>query len=136
MAEATARVAVVVARPLREVVAVAGDPRSLPRWAAGLAGAEVILGSEDGLWVTESAMGRVLVRFAADEDPGVLDHWVTLPDGSTTLNRFRALAHDDGTELVFTVGRAAGASAQEFDRDVVMVRADLERLKSLLETSQ
>lgn len=117
----------------------AGDPRSLPRWASGLAGAEVTPGPQVGVWTTDSPMGRVLVRFAVDEDPGVLDHEVTLPDGTAALNRFRAAPHGDGdeegTELVFTVVRAPGASAADHDGDVAMVRSDLERLKALLESA-
>lgn len=131
--EASTQVRVVIARPLQRVVEVAGDPRSLPRWAAGLAGAVVTPGPEDGLWTTESPMGRVLVRFAVAADPGVLDHEVTLPDGTTTLNRFRAAPHAEGTELVFTVARAPGASDEDAERDIATVRADLQRLKALLE---
>lgn len=123
----------VVARPLPEVVEVAADPRRLPDWAAGLAGAEVTPSEQPGVWVTDSPMGRALVRFTGGDDPGVLDHEVTLPDGSTTLNRFRASSCAGGTELVFLVEPAAGASADDHARDVAMVRADLERLRELLE---
>ncbi|WP_423125667.1 hypothetical protein [Kocuria palustris] len=63
----------------------------------------------------------------------MLDHEVTLPDGSTTLNRFRASSCAGGTELVFLVEPSAGASADDHARDVAMVRADLERLRELLE---
>ena len=111
----------------------AADPRRLPEWAAGLAGAEVTPSEEPGVWVTESPMGRALVRFTGGDDPGVLDHEVTLPDGSTTLNRFRARASAAGTELVFDVPAAPGASSAEHARDVELVRADLQRLKTLLE---
>ena len=111
----------------------AADPRRLPEWAAGLTGAEVTPSEQPGVWVTEPPMGRALVRFTGGDDPGVLDHEVTLPDGSTTLNRFRASSCAGGTELVFLVEPAAGASADDHARDVAMVRADLERLRELLE---
>ena len=124
---------VVIARPLEAVVEVAGGPRSLPLWAAGLAGAEVSPSGQPGIWVTDSPMGRALVRFTGDVASGVLDHEVTRPDGSVTLNRFRAVAGDGGTELVFWVEPAAGASADDHARDVAMVRADLQRLRELLE---
>lgn len=110
----------------------AADPRRLPEWAAGLAGAEVTPSEQPGVWVTESPMGRALVRFIGGDDPGVLDHEVTLPDGSITLNRFRASSCASGTELVFLVEPAAGASADDHARDVAMVRADLQRLRELL----
>lgn len=123
----------VVARPLPEVVEVAADPRRLPDWAAGLAGAEVTPSEQPGVWVTDSPMGRALVRFTGGDDPGVLDHEVTPPDGSTTLNRFRASSCAGGIELVFLVEPAAGASADDLARDAAMVRVDLERLRELLE---
>lgn len=124
-----------VDQPLPVVAATAGDPRRLPEWAAGLAGASITRSAQEGVWVTESPMGRALVRFLDDDDPAVLDHEVTLPDGSITLNRFRARALDRGTELVFEVPAAPGSSAADQARDVELVRADLERLKGLLESA-
>lgn len=114
------------------VYAFARDVENLPRWAAGLATAEVHPGDRDGELVAESPMGTVTFAFAPDNPFGVLDHDVTLPNGAVVHNPLRVLAHPDGAEVVFTLRRLA-MNDEEFDRDTAMVEADLERLKGLLE---
>ena len=109
----------------------AAEPDNLPRWAAGLATAEVVRRGDELL--VESPMGTVTVRFVPRNDLGVVDHEVVLPTGDTVLNPLRVLAHPDGAEVVFTI-RQLAMSDDEFDRDTRMVEADLARLKSLVET--
>ncbi|WP_205858705.1 SRPBCC family protein [Plantibacter sp. M259] len=103
----------------------ASDVDHLPRWAAGLAQAEVVR-EGDSLFV-ESPMGRVEVRFVERNRFGVLDHDVTLPSGTVVTNPVRVLAHPEGAEVVFTV-RQIELDDDAFARDVAMVEADLERL--------
>ncbi len=117
--------AVVVHRSPAEVYAVAAAPENLPRWAAGLSTGDVR--REGDAWVTDSPMGRVSVVFTPQNDLGVLDHVVTLPDGSATLNPLRVLPHPEGAEVVFTL------RADPDSEDAAVVRADLQRLKALLE---
>lgn len=123
-------VAQIVRRPAAEVYAFAADPDHLPRWAAGLARSEITR-EGDTLWA-DSTMGRVAVRFVPRNDLGVLDHDVTLPDGTTVTNPMRVFAHPDGAEVVFTVRRLDLTDA-EFERDASMVADDLARLRDLLE---
>lgn len=121
---------VVVRRAPDEVYAYAADPDHLPVWASGLARSEV---RRDGdALVVASPMGEVRVRFVERNALGVLDHDVTLPDGSVTLNPFRVLAHPDGSELLFTV-RQGSMSDDELARDVATIEADLATLRDLLE---
>ncbi|WP_231558055.1 SRPBCC family protein [Modestobacter caceresii] len=117
-------------RPAAEVYAWVRDPAHLPLWAAGLASG---IRRERGEWVADSPMGRVLVRFVPVNEYGVLDHDVVLPDGTTTTNPVRVLADGAGSEVVFTLRQAAGATAEEFDDDTAAVAADLETLKRVLE---
>ena len=124
-------VSVAIARPPAEVAAYAGDPAHLPEWAAGLASG--VRPGEDGAWITDSPMGEVTVRFAAANDLGVLDHDVTLPDGATVHNPLRVLPNGDGSEVVFTVFRRDLMDEDAFEADATAVRADLERLKGILE---
>ena len=77
-------------------------------------------------------MGDVRVVFAERNAYGVLDHEVTTPDGATTLNPMRVVAHPDGAEVVLSV-RQPATSDDELDRDAGLVQADLERLRALLE---
>lgn len=109
----------------------ARDPANLPRWAAGLAQAEVER-TDDGGLVVDSPMGRVAVAFVPHNAYGVLDHDVTLPTGDVVTNPVRVLAHPDGAEVVFTL-RQGTASDEELERDATLVAADLATLKSLLE---
>lgn len=107
----------------------ASDVENLPRWAAGLAQADVV--SDGDKLVVESPMGRVEVRFVERNTFGVLDHDVTLPSGTVVTNPFRVVAHPGGAEVVFTV-RQIELDDTEFERDVEMVAADLDRLAALL----
>lgn len=122
---------VVIRRDPRDVAAVAGDPLQLPAWAAGLAQGELRIDGD--AIVVASPMGHVRVRFAPPNALGVLDHEVTLPDGTTVLNPLRVLPHPHGAEVVFTLRHLDGVAADAFEADAAAVAADLERLRSLLE---
>ena len=128
MTEESRHISVVIPRPAAEVYAFARDPENLVRWAAGLA-TGVRFDGDDLL--TDSPMGEVRVRFAAANPFGVLDHDVTLPDGTVVNNPLRVLVHPDGAEVLFTV-RRLGASDADFDRDCATVLADLERLRAVM----
>jgi uncharacterized protein YndB with AHSA1/START domain len=121
---------VVIHRSPDEVYAFVAEPDNLPRWAVGLASSEVT--REGDTLVVASPMGEVRVRFAARNAYGVLDHDVTTPDGTTTANPMRVVAHPEGAEVVFTV-RQLALSDDEHERDAALVQADLERLRDLLE---
>lgn len=109
----------------------AGDPVNLPQWAAGLSSG---IRHEDGRWVTDSPMGVVEVRFTDAVASGILDHDVLMPDGTTVHNPLRVLRNGDGSEVVFTLYRLPDVSDEEFERDAEMVRADLRRLRLLIES--
>jgi uncharacterized membrane protein len=119
-----------VERPADEVYAYAVDPAHLPQWAAGLSGS---IEQRDGRWYAASPMGEVEVRFVAANQHGVLDHDVTLPDGTTVTNPMRVIADGDRSEVVFTLRRRPGMSDEELDADAAAVRSDLAALKALLE---
>jgi uncharacterized protein YndB with AHSA1/START domain len=108
----------------------ASNPDNLPKWAAGLAKTEVV--REGDVLLVDSPMGKVAVRFVPRNEYGVLDHDVTLPSGTTVTNPVRVLAHPEGSEVVFTI-RQIELTDDEFNRDIGMVEADLERLKRLME---
>lgn len=119
-----------VDRPAAEVAAFAGDPRNLPRWAAGLSAG---IREDDGRWVTDSPMGTVEVRFTGPAEHGILDHDVVLPDGAVVHNPLRVLRNGDGSEVVFTLYRLPGVDDADFEQDAATVRGDLARLRGVLE---
>ncbi|MBO0676391.1 SRPBCC family protein [Mycolicibacterium sp. S2-37] len=110
------------------------DPRTWPRWAAGLASGELRRSAEG--WVADSPMGTVVIEFSPPNAFGVLDHLVRLPSGEAVYNPFRIVAAGPGEprcEVMFTVRRRAGMSADEFEADVAAVAADLDTLRRLVE---
>jgi hypothetical protein len=119
-----------IARPADQVYAFAHQPESFPKWAAGL-GAGL---SRDGdLWVAHGPDGDVHVRFSPENPYGVLDHWVTLPDGTEISIPLRVVANGDGAEVTLTLFRVPGMDDATFERDQGMVAKDLAKLKALLE---
>ncbi len=112
------------------VSSVAGDPENLPAWAAGLSAG---IRHDEGRWFTDSPMGVVEVAFTGPVELGILDHDVTLPDGTVVSNPFRVVANDQGSEAVFTLFRRDGMSEADAESDVRLVRGDLDRLATLLD---
>ncbi|WP_396599287.1 SRPBCC family protein [Frigoribacterium sp. R86507] len=112
------------------VSSVAGDPENLPAWAAGLSAG---IRQDEGRWITDSPMGVVEVAFTGPVELGILDHDVTLPDGSVVSNPFRVVANDEGSEAVFTLFRRDGMSEADLASDAHLVRGDLDRLATLLD---
>ncbi|MDT0184918.1 SRPBCC family protein [Microbacterium sp. ARD31] len=122
----------VVAATPQAVYAFAADVDNLPRWAAGLAQADVQRDGDELL--VDSPMGQVRVRFVERNSLGVLDHDVTLPSGTVVANPLRVVPHPEGSEVIFTV-RQIDLTDEEFERDVALVAADLDRLAALVEKS-
>lgn len=48
-------------------------------------------------------------------------------------NPLRMLRNDQGSQVVFSIFKAAGVTDDEFEADAALVSADLARLKSLVE---
>jgi uncharacterized protein YndB with AHSA1/START domain len=124
-------VSVSIDRPPEEVYGFASDPRNLPRWAAGLA--RSVVRSEGVMWIVDSPMGKLRVRFTERNTFGVLDHDVTLESGETVHNPMRVLPRGEGSEVVFTLFRRQGVTDDELARDRDAVERDLSALKELLE---
>jgi hypothetical protein len=123
-------VSVSIDRSPAEVVAYAGDPANLPAWAAGLAAGIRPAGEA---WIADSPMGEVAVRFVPENELGVLDHDVTLPDGTTVHNPLRVLPNGAGSEVVFTAFQRDGMDDAAFAADRAAILADLRRLREILE---
>jgi hypothetical protein len=124
-------VSTTIDRAADDVYDFVADPHNLSSWAAGLADRDVEL--VDGRWVVESPMGRVAVAFADRNPFGIVDHDVTLPLGETVRNPMRVIPNADGCDVVFTVHRREGVSADAFAADVAAVTADLATLKRRME---
>ena len=126
----TRPITVSIARPAAEVYAFSWRPESFPKWAAGLGAG---LTPDGDRWVAHGPDGDVHVRFSPQNPYGVLDHWVTLPDGTEISIPLRVVANGDGAEVTLTLFRVPGMDDATFARDQGMVAADLAKLKALLE---
>lgn len=126
-------IAVVAQAFPQAVYDIARDLARLAEWAAGLATGNLQVVDADTVEL-DSPMGRVRTVFFPRNQLGVLDHRVTLPDGTAVDNPLRLVVHPAGTEIIFTV-RQGSASDADFEADCRAVRADLERLAELVEES-
>lgn len=117
--------------PLSEAYAFACQPAHFAQWAAGLA---ETLHHDDRGWVAQTPEGEAIITFTAPNAFGILDHRVTLPGKPEIYIPLRMIAHGRQTEVLFTLFRLPEMDDAAFDRDAGWVRADLDRLKHLLET--
>jgi hypothetical protein len=124
-------ITVSIARPADQVYDFACQPESFPKWAAGLGAG---LTRDGDRWIAHGPDGDVQVRFSPRNPYGVLDHWVTLSNGTEISIPLRVVANGDGAEVTLTLFRAPGMDAARFERDQGMVADDLTRLKALLES--
>jgi hypothetical protein len=123
-------VSISINHPADEVYEFASNPENLPKWAAGISGS---VKNVNGDWIAESPMGRVKVKFGDKNRFGILDHDVTLPSGETFYNPMRVFPNEDGSELVFTLYQRPGMSDRDFRNDEEQIKADLKKLKALIE---
>lgn len=108
----------------------ASSPENLPRWAGAFC-LSVHRAGDD--WLMQTPTGSVGIRFVPENEFGVLDHVVTLPDGRSLLNPMRVITNGAGCEVMFTLLQLEGMSDEQFAQDAGMVEADLKMLKSVME---
>lgn len=123
-------ISVAINRPASEIYHYVSQPENLPKWAEGLSGSIEKRGEE---WIAQSPMGIVKIKFAAENEFGVLDHDVTTPEGHVFHNPMRVITNDSGSEVVFTLFRMPAISERDFEKDAAQILKDLKMLKSILE---
>lgn len=120
-----------IERPWRQVYDFASKPENMPLWAAGLASGLI---PDEGEWIADGGpLGKVRVRFADPNDFGVIDHTVTMPDGTVFYNSLRVVQNGQGAEVLFTLLRMPDMTDAAFEADAAHVAGDLETLKTLME---
>jgi hypothetical protein len=75
----------------------------------------------------------VRVSFSERNSFGVLDHSVTLPQGTSVYVPLRVLPRERGCELELTLFRQPGMSDEKFAADAEWVMRDLRAAKQILE---
>lgn len=122
-----------VARPADAVYAYAADPETMSEWAAGLGDGLRRSPDDDDVWIADTPTGEARVRFSPANPFGVLDHRVTLPDGTEISVPLRVVANGDGAEVTLTLFQLPDMDDAAFERDAAAVTRDLETLKARLE---
>jgi hypothetical protein len=114
-----------------DVWAFASDPENIASWASGLASG-LIRDGED--WLGDGGpIGRIRVRFAPPNPFGILDHTVTLEDGTAVFNPMRVVQNGNGALVTFTLFQRPDQDAAAVDADAAHILRDLTRLKTLME---
>lgn len=127
----TSHLGVRIARAAADVYAFASDPRNVPRWAPGLG---TSVEQVDGQWFVGTPDGPARVTFTPPNPYGVLDHEVVTPSGVVVHVPMRVVPDgDDACDVVFTLRPLPGMTDAELARDAALVRADLDRLRALME---
>jgi hypothetical protein len=123
-------ISVSINRPSNEVYAFVSNPENLPKWATGLGGS---IKNVHGEWIADAPMGQVKVKFADENQFGIVDHEVVLESGIKVYNPMRVIANGEGSEVFFTLIGQPEMSDEKFAQDAKWVEKDLGILKGLLE---
>ena len=123
-----------IRRPWRAVYAFAAKAENMPLWASGLASG---LTREGDDWIADGGpVGNVRVRFAAQNELGVIDHRVTMPNGLVVENALRVVPNGSGAEVMFTLLRRPDMDEAAFEADAAHVARDLDMLARLMEDEE
>jgi hypothetical protein len=117
-------------RPAAEVYRFVSNPVNLPQWGTSFC---LSVRKCDACWEVETPSGTIKIQFVPENEFGVLDHIVTLPDGQSVRNPMRVVGSGESSEVMFTLFQQPGMSCEQFHKDAEMVEADLLTLKSVLE---
>jgi hypothetical protein len=130
MHEATT-LSISIGRDWRELYDAIWRPEFFPRWASGLANAD--LRKDGGQWRAQGPEGPITIRFTDQNAYGVMDHYVDLGHGGTVYIPLRVLQNDAGAEVALTLFRQSDMSAEKFKADAQWVLRDLSALKGLFD---
>ena len=117
-------------RDWREVYDAIWRPENFPKWASGLSKSPL---TQDGhVWNAAGPDGPITVAFTGHNAFGVMDHSVTLADGTVVYVPLRVIRNGEGAEVLLTLLRQPGMSDAQFAADAEWVMRDLLALKALL----
>jgi uncharacterized protein YndB with AHSA1/START domain len=106
------------------------NPENLPKWATAFCRS---VRKSEREWIVETSDGPMRMKFARQNDFGVLDHYVTVKPGVEILNPMRVVPNGSGSEIMFTLFQLPDISNEKFAEDAALVERDLRALKKLLE---
>lgn len=116
-------------RNWHEVYEAIWRPEDFPKWASGLSKSSLTRTGET--WTAEGPEGPVTITFTGHNAFGVLDHSVTLADGTVIYVPLRVIRNGEGAEVLLTLLRQPGMSDAQYAADTEWVTRDLLVLKTL-----
>jgi carbon monoxide dehydrogenase subunit G len=122
-------ISISINRPPAEVYQFASNPENFPRWVAFVKR----ITRQGDLWVGETDLGVIKIKFTPQNNFGIIDHQVTLANGETVNNPIRVIANNEGCEFVFSLFRMPGRTDAEYNEDANSVKNDLQTLKNIME---
>ena len=130
MAYPVKNISVSINKPASKVYQFASNPENFPLWVEFIKSMTRETGNS---WRAETDLGNLKIEFTPENEFGIIDHLVTLPDSSTVNNPMRVLANGNGSELVFTLFWMPDRTEEEFNQDAKLVESDLKKIKQILE---
>ena len=123
-------ISVSINKPARDVYQFAANPENFPKWVQFVKS----IARNNESWIAETDLGTIKMKFAPQNEFGIIDHHVTLDNGNTIYNPMRVIANNKGCEFIFTLFWLPGPSETEFNEDAKAVTNDLHKLKEIMET--
>lgn len=123
-------ISIAIDRDWREIYETIWRPERFPEWASGLSKSS--LSKEGDAWKAAGPEGQVWIAFTGHNAFGVMDHTVTLEDGTQVYVPLRVIRNGAGAEVQFTLFRLPGMSDEKFAADAEWVMRDLLALKALV----
>lgn len=123
-------ISIKINRPKDEVYLFASNPENFPQWMAFVKSIKKISGDS---WKAETSVGTITIDFFPENKLGVIDHNVTFPDKSVVHNSLRVIENGTGSKVVFVLFEMPGKTEADYKKDADAVRADLNKLKQVLE---
>lgn len=124
-------ISISINKPANEVYRYASNPKNWPAWTVFIR--SVV--KENNTWFAVSDLGRIKIEFVPENNFGIIDHWVTLANGTTVYNPMRVIENGQGSEFVFTLFRMPYMTEEIFEQDAMAVMNDLKTLKKILEAN-
>ena len=122
-------ISVSINKSAEEVYRFTSNPENFPKWIDFIKS----MTNQGEFWVGKTDIGDIKIKFAPANDFGIVDHQVTLADGTTVNNPMRAIANNKGCEFTFTLFWMPNRTEKEFNEDAKAVTRDLQKLKEILE---
>ncbi|HEY1095673.1 MAG TPA: SRPBCC family protein [Alphaproteobacteria bacterium] len=116
-------------RPYQDVYNFLAEPENFPLWAEGLGRLDFIYGD----WIVQTPQGPMSIRFTIRNSFGIVDHYITVPDGKEIYVPMRVIESGEGAQVIFTLFHRPDMTFEQFENDIQLVEKDLYKLKTTLE---